>query len=111
LASSPLSSYAGGRVTVTCNNKKKTHKWQSVLIFLSFTDLLLFLFFFVSDLLLSTDRFFSFAFSFFSVSGGSGVGGVAAVVQALMVFAPFGISGGGRERSAGGRSVQRRAGG
>jgi hypothetical protein len=33
------------------------------------------------------------------------------VVQALMVFAPFGISGGGRERSAGGRSVQRRAGG
>jgi hypothetical protein len=67
--------------------------------------------FFVSDLLLSTDRFFSFAFSFFSISGGSGVGGVAAVVQALMVFAPLGISGGGRGRSAGGWSVQRRAGG
>jgi hypothetical protein len=34
------------------------------------------------------------------------------VVQALMVFAPLGISGGGgRGRSAGGRSVQRRAGG
>ena len=90
---------------------KKTHKWQSVLIFLSFTDLLLFLFFFILDLLLSTDRFFSFSFSFFSVSGGNGVGGVAAVVQALMVFAPLGISGGGRGRSAGGRSVQRRAGG
>jgi hypothetical protein len=98
------------RVTVTCNNQK-THKWQSVLIFLSFTDLLLFLFFFVSDLLLSTNRFFSFAFSFFSVSGGGGVGGVVVVVQALMVFAPLGRSGGGRGRSAGGRSVQRRAGG
>jgi len=33
------------------------------------------------------------------------------VVQALMVFAPLGISGGGRGKSAGGRSVQRRAGG
>jgi hypothetical protein len=35
-----------------------------------FTDLFFFLFFSVLDLLLSTDLFFSFAFPFFSVSGG-----------------------------------------
>lgn len=46
--------------------------------FLFGPDRLLFLFFSISDLLLSIDWFSSFVFSFFSVSGGGGVVGVAA---------------------------------
>lgn len=74
-SSSSLSSYADGeghRDTI-----KKMHKHQAVLIFLSFTDLLLFLFFSVLNLLLSTNWFFSFSFSFFSVSGGGKTRGAA----------------------------------
>ena len=92
-------------------NPRKRNKWQLILVFISFTDLLLFLFFPISDMLLSTYRFFSFAFSFFSVSGGDEFVGVTVVVQALMVFTPIGSFGGCHGRNVGGWSVQRRAGG
>jgi hypothetical protein len=72
-ASSPLPVLAG----VTCKTPKNTTGSQFYFFFPLFSDLLLFLFFSVLDLLLSTDRFFSFSFPFFFVSGGGKTKGVA----------------------------------
>jgi hypothetical protein len=58
------------KVTATCNKEKNTQLVDFRLLFLCFSDLFFFLFFSILDLLLSTDRFFSFSFPFFSVSGG-----------------------------------------
>ena len=56
------------------------HKQQLILSFLR-VQICFQVFFSVLDMLLSTDRFFSFAFSSFSVSGGSGVVGVVDVAD------------------------------
>jgi hypothetical protein len=58
------------KVTATCNKEKNAQTVNFRLLFLCFSDLFFFLFFSISDMLFSTDRFFSFSFPFFSVSGG-----------------------------------------
>ena len=76
MSSSSLSSYAGGEGHRTCNNKK-THKQQSILIFLSFSDLLSVLPF--SDLfLLQSPSFFVSPSSLFQVAGGMSKGRLTA---------------------------------
>jgi hypothetical protein len=75
-SSSSLSSYAGGEGHRTYNNKK-THKQQSILIFLSFSDLLSVLPF--SDLfLLQSPSFFVSPSSLFQVAGGMSKGRLTA---------------------------------
>jgi hypothetical protein len=117
-SSSSLSPCAGGDL-----QQQQKRNNQLILVFISFVFVLLrfFLLFVRSGFYFSSSRFrirFFLQIGLLCVSsssplhsGGGGVVGVAAVVQALMIFAPLGRSGGGRGRSAGVRSVQRRAGG
>jgi hypothetical protein len=117
-SSSSLSPYAGSDL-----QQQQKRNNQLILVFISFVFVLLrfFLLFVRSGFYFSSSRFrirfflhiglLCVSFSSPLHSSGGGVVGVAAMVQALMIFAPFGRSGGGRGRSAGVRSVQRRAGG
>jgi hypothetical protein len=117
-SSSSLSPCAGGDL-----QQQQKRNNQLILVFISFVFVLLrfFLLFVRSGFYFSSSRFrirFFLQIGLLCVSSssplhssGGGVVGVAAMVQALMIFAPFGRSGGGRGRSAGVWSVQRRAGG